>query len=56
MSHQSDEATRRRVADFAITNDGNHEDLVRQVNRLWQRLSALRAGEAASGGPESGAP
>jgi dephospho-CoA kinase len=46
MARQSDEATRRQVADFVITNDGSPEDLVGQVDRLWQRLSALQAGEA----------
>jgi dephospho-CoA kinase len=46
MARQSDEATRRRVADFVITNDGSQEDLVGQVDRLWQRLSALQAAEA----------
>ena len=46
MTRQSDEATRRQVADFVITNDGSPEDLVGQVDRLWQRLSALQAGEA----------
>jgi dephospho-CoA kinase len=46
MARQSDEATRRQVADFVITNDGSPEDLVGQVARLWQRLSALQAAEA----------
>lgn len=46
MARQSDEATRRQVADFVITNDGSPEDLVGQVDRLWQRLSALQAAEA----------
>jgi dephospho-CoA kinase len=38
MSHQADESTRRAVADYVITNDGTPEDLVAQVDRLWEEL------------------
>jgi dephospho-CoA kinase len=41
MSHQSDEATRRAVADFVITNDGSREELSAQVDRLWEGLADL---------------
>lgn len=41
MSHQSDEGTRRAVADFVITNDGSPEDLAAQVDRLWGQLNSL---------------
>jgi len=38
MSHQADENTRRAVADFVITNDGDLNDLASQVDRLWDQL------------------
>lgn len=41
MSHQSDEATRRAVADFVITNDASLADLTAQVDALWERLRSL---------------
>jgi dephospho-CoA kinase len=47
MAHQADEGTRRRIADVVITNDGTRQELVEQVDRLWQRLEALH-GDAAS--------
>jgi dephospho-CoA kinase len=46
MSHQADDATRRGVADFVITNDGDAHALDDQVERLWERLVALQAAGA----------
>lgn len=41
MAHQADEATRRALADFVITNDGPPEDLAASVEELWTRLAEL---------------
>jgi dephospho-CoA kinase len=41
MSLQSDELTRRAVADFVITNNGTMADLIQQVDEIWERLSTL---------------
>jgi dephospho-CoA kinase len=46
MAHQADEGTRRRLADVVITNDGSREELVAQVDSLWQRLEALHGAGA----------
>ncbi len=35
MANQADDATRRRVADHVITNDGTREDLLMAVRRYW---------------------
>jgi dephospho-CoA kinase len=45
MTHQVDEAQRRAIADFVITNDAAPGDLVRQVDELWDHLVVMDAGD-----------
>ena len=44
IAAQLPHAERAAVADVVIANDGSMEDLVAQVDRLWDRLQANRGG------------
>jgi dephospho-CoA kinase len=43
MAKQASDAERRAVADEIITNDGTREDLRRQVDAVWSRLTGPSA-------------
>lgn len=38
MNHQVDDETRKTKADFLVVNDGNLEQLEKDVNKIWQSL------------------
>lgn len=44
IAAQMPHAERAAVADIVIANDGSMEDLVAQVDRVWDRLEANRGG------------
>ncbi len=41
MAQQASDLQRREIADFVINNDGDLEQLARQVDDLWRRLRSL---------------
>lgn len=40
MAAQASDAERRKVADVVLDNDGSEDDLERQIDALWARLTA----------------
>jgi dephospho-CoA kinase len=44
MASQASDEQRRAVADEIVVNSGSLEDLERQVDEMWRRLTAPRAG------------
>ena len=50
LARQIEDAVKRRWADFAIENDGSLEELQRQVEEVWRRLSAQAQGRATDKG------
>ena len=43
MASQASEAERRAVADYVLTNDGSEDDLLRQVENIWESTILPRA-------------
>jgi dephospho-CoA kinase len=44
MASQASDEQRRAIADEVITNDGSREELARQVDAVWQRLTGGAGG------------
>ncbi len=45
ISAQASDEDRLAIADYAITNDGDTDHLLRQVENLWEKLLEIRGGE-----------
>jgi dephospho-CoA kinase len=43
MASQATEEERRAVADCVLTNDGTEDDLLRQVENIWESTILPRA-------------
>jgi len=43
MKAQASDEDRKAIADFLITNDGDHDHLLRQVENLWEEILLPRA-------------
>jgi dephospho-CoA kinase len=43
MASQATEAQRREIADCVITNDGSEDELLRQVENVWESTILPRA-------------
>ena len=45
ISAQASDEDRLAIADYVITNDGDTDHLLRQVENLWEKLLEIRGGE-----------